>query len=138
MLSLRSQYLNALNIPEYLHVTKDKSGPSARLIDIKCLVVEAESSSSVCHSGAAQVFLYKMLSAIGLHEKEVICIQANADNFLQKVSKYSAQVTLLTDAQFKPTTGEAFNIHHPSDILKHEALKREAWEVLKQVQACLK
>jgi hypothetical protein len=138
MLSLRSQYLNALNIPEYLHATKIGPPLNTQPIVIKCLVIEAKNSNSIGSLGATQDFLYKMLLAIGLQKTDVRCVTTNADNLVQEVSKYKAQVILLLDEQFSLRADGVFTINHPSEILKNERLKREAWEVLKQVKICLK
>ena len=138
MLSSRSQYLKALNIPEYLYATATKPHLNAQPIAIKCLVIEAENVNSICSVSPAQEFLYKMLSAIGLQKNDVLCINANTNNFIQEVSKYKAQAILLLDQQFSLDADGVFSIHHPSEILKNERLKREAWEVLKQVKICLK
>lgn len=138
MLSSRSQYLKALNIPEYLYATATKSHLNAQPIVIKCLVIEAENVNSICSVSPAQEFLYKMLSAIGLQKNDILCINANTNNFVQEVSKYKTQAILLLDEQFSLDADDVFNIHHPGEILKNEQLKREAWEVLKQVKICLK
>ena len=138
MSSIRSQYLNELGIADFLHATNYKQQTDIQLISAKCLVVEAKSSDSICNAGASQDFLYKMLGAIGLKNQEVICIKVSTDNLLQELSKYKAQVILLTSRRFSLKSNNVFNIHHPSDILKNEQLKREAWEVLKQIKPCLK
>ncbi|MDG2395217.1 hypothetical protein [Candidatus Thioglobus sp.] len=138
MLSSRSQYLKALNIPEYLYATATKSHLNAQPTAIKCLVIEAENVNSICSVSPAQEFLYKMLSAIGLQKNDILCINANTNNFVQEVSKYKTQAILLLDEQFSLDADDVFNIHHPGEILKNEQLKREAWEVLKQVKICLK
>ena len=138
MLSSRSQYLKALNIPEYLYATATKSHLNTQPIAIKCLVIEAENVNSICSVSPAQEFLYKMLSAIGLQKNDVLCINANTNSFIQEVSKYKTQAILLLDQQFSLDADGVFSIHHPSEILKNEQLKREAWEVLKQVKICLK
>jgi uracil-DNA glycosylase len=38
----------------------------------------------------------------------------------------------------KPSSEQHFVAHHPSKVLVSEQLKRETWEVLKQIKACLK
>lgn len=137
MTTLRSRYLNALDIPEYLHFCKDTEDLVSQLVKVQCLVVETECTESVCQAGLSQDFLYKMLSAIGLDKQDIICIQSPASQVSQVLSKYKAQVVLVMDTQVSLTHDNMFVVHHPSDILKNEQLKREAWEVLKKVKACL-
>ncbi|HIB97486.1 hypothetical protein [Candidatus Thioglobus sp.] len=137
MLSVRSQYLNALNIPEYLHHAKENPAKQVKLTSIKCLVVEMDTQDSICNTGEAQVFLFKMLGAIGLQEDQVACIKATPDTLIQKISTYDASVILLTDQRLTLTKKSVFNMLHPSEVLKNDQFKREAWEVLKQVKKCL-
>jgi hypothetical protein len=135
--TLRSRYLSALDIPEYLHLGKNTEELASQLVKVQCLVVETECAESMCQSGVAQDFLYKMLLAIGLDKQNIVCIQSPANQVSQALSKYKAQVVLVMDTQVPLTHDKMFVIHHPGDILKNEQLKREAWEVLKKVKACL-
>ncbi len=137
MLSVRSQYLNALNIPEYLHHAKENPVKQVKLTSIKCLVVEMDTQDSICNTGEAQVFLFKMLGAIGLQEDQSACIKATPDTLIQKISTFDATVILLTDQRLTLTKKGVFNMLHPSEVLKNDQFKREAWEVLKQVKKCL-
>lgn len=139
MLSIRSQYLNELKIPEYLHVTSssDASATHSQKINIKCLVVESEQPKSMCSPGEVQDFLYKMLGAIGLQKQEVICTSEAVENIKKVLEKYNAQVMLLAGVSLPIQSKSIFNIHHPNKILANEQLKREAWEVLKQAKLCL-
>jgi len=136
--TLRARYLNALDIPEYLYTTKgvDTSNPAP--IQTRCLVVETQCSKSICEPGEVQDFLYKMLSAVGLAKKDVICIKSQSDEISQEIGKYDAQTILLMDTRVSIVKDKVFSMRHPSDVLKDEQLKREAWEVLKQVKVCLK
>jgi len=136
--TLRARYLNALDIPEYLYTTKgvDTSNPAP--IQTRCLAVETQCSKSICEPGEVQDFLYKMLSAVGLAKKDIICIKSESDSVLQEISKYNAQTILLMDTKVSLVKDKVFSMRHPSDVLKDEQLKREAWEVLKQVKVCLK
>lgn len=138
MSTLRARYLNALDIPEYLYTTKRADTANPQSIQTRCLVVETQCSKSICEPGEVQDFLYKMLSAVGLAKKDVVCIKSKPDAALQEISKYTAQTILLMDTRVSLVKDKVFSMHHPSDILKNEQLKREAWEVLKQVKACLK
>lgn len=138
MTTLRSHYLNALGIAEYLHAPRNIVDlPNVKVVQIQCLVVEFKNPGSICKAGAQQDFLYKMLSAIGVNKKEVICIEVDADNFSQEISKYKSKAILLMGSGFKSIATNSFVMHHPNDILKNEQLKRDTWEVLKQVKICL-
>ncbi|CAC9602468.1 hypothetical protein [uncultured Gammaproteobacteria bacterium] len=138
MLSIRSQYLNALNIPEYLHVVKDTPQKVSIPLSIDCLVVELENQNSICIAGETQDFLFKMLSAIGLQQKNIICIKASPNTLLDQIANYHARTILLTHPQLTLNTSNVFSMLHPSEVLKDDKLKRDAWEVLKQVKVCLK
>lgn len=139
MLSIRSQYLNELKIPEYLHAISSSAASATRSqkINIKCLVVEFDQSNSICSSGEVQDFLYKMLGAIGLQKQEVICISEAIENIEQALEKYNTQVVLLAGVSLPIQSKSVLNIHHPNKIIANEQLKREAWEVLKQAKLCL-
>ena len=137
MLALRSHYLTTLGIDEYLYHDKNTEDLALQTIKVRCLVVETECAESVQHSASAQEFLYTMLLAIGLDKKDIICIQSGANQILQDIGKYYPEVILVMDGRISPANNKMFTIPHPSDILKNEALKRVAWEVLKQVKACL-
>jgi hypothetical protein len=134
----RARYLNALDIPEYLYATKSVDASNSQPIQTRCLVVETQCAKSICEPGEVQDFLYKMLSAVGLAKKDVICIKSQSDAVLQEISKYNAQTILLMDTKVSLVKDKFFSMRHPSDVLKNDQLKREAWEVLKQVKACLK
>ena len=138
MSTLRARYLKALDIPEYLYASKSVDSSNPAPIQTRCLVVETQCSKSICEPGEVQDFLYKMLSAVGLAKKDVICIKSQSDEISQEISKYDAQTILLMDTRVSIVKDKVFSMRHPSDVLKNEQLKREAWEVLKQVKACLK
>ncbi len=139
MTTLRSHYLNTLGIPEYLHVPRKPIDlPKTSPIKIRCLVVEIKNTHSICQPGVEQDFLYRMLGAIGVSQKDVICIEAQPDNLSQEISKYNAKVVLLAGSDLSSVSINSFVIHHPSGILKNDQLKREAWEVLKKVKECLR
>jgi len=136
--TLRARYLKALDIPEYLYASKSVDSSNPAPIQTRCLVVETQCSKSICEPGEVQDFLYKMLSAVGLAKKDVICIKSQSDEISQEIGKYDAQTILLMDTRVSIVKDKVFSMRHPSDVLKNEQLKREAWEVLKQVKACLK
>ncbi|SMN16554.1 hypothetical protein CRYPA_321 [uncultured Candidatus Thioglobus sp.] len=97
-----------------------------------------ENQNSICIAGEVQDFLFKMLSAIGLQQKNIACIKVSPNTLLDQVANYNARTILLTHQQLTLNTSNAFSMLHPSEVLKDERLKRDAWEVLKQVEACLK
>ena len=79
-----------------------------------------------------------MLGAIGLHQQDVTCISINTDDLSRTLGQYNAKTVLLMSKDLKPSSEQHFVAHHPSKVLVSEQLKRETWEVLKQIKACLK
>lgn len=131
MSELRSHYLNTLGIPEFLH-TEIKAQPAPKLT-ADCLVVENVTKDSFCQQGKIQDFLLKMLAAIGLEKNQVVLLNT-AD--MSEIKNYNAKTVLLMDANF--AVKNSFKTHHPANILTNNTLKREAWEVLKQLKQWLK
>ena len=136
--ALRSRYLDALNVPEFLYVQTKTEDRSTIKIDTRCLVVETENSRSFCQPGKSQDFLLKMLSAIGLSDDDIQCISINVDDLSRTLAEYNAKTVLLMSEGLSVSSVHHFSTHHPSAILTNEQLKREAWEVLKKIKACLK
>ena len=136
--ALRSRYLEALGVPEFLYAKEESEGIDAQKIDTLCLVIETQNSRSFCQTGKYQEFLLKMLGAIGLQQQDVNCISINADDLSRTLGQYNAKTVLLMSKDLKPSSEQHFIAHHPSEILVNEQLKRETWEVLKQIKACLK
>jgi len=136
--ALRSRYLEALGVPEFLYAKEENEGIDAQKIDTLCLVIETQNSRSFCQTGKYQEFLLKMLGAIGLQQQDVNCISINADDLSRTLGQYNAKTVLLMSKDLKPSSEQHFIAHHPSEILVNEQLKRETWEVLKQIKACLK
>ena len=136
--ALRSRYLDALNVPEFLYVQTKTEDRSTIKIDTRCLVVETENARSFCQPGKSQDFLLKMLSAIGLSEDDIQCISINVDDLSRTLAEYNAMTVLLMSEGLSVSSVHHFSTHHPSAILTNEQLKREAWEVLKKIKACLK
>ena len=136
--ALRSRYLDALNVPEFLYVQTKTEDRSTIKIDTRCLVVETENSRSFCQPGKSQDFLLKMLSAIGLKQDDIKCISINVDDLSRTLAEYNAKTVLLMSEGLSVSSVHHFSTHHPGAILTNEQLKREAWEVLKKIKACLK
>jgi len=136
--ALRSCYLEALGVPEFLYA-KDKSEDfDAQKINTLCLVIETQNSRSFCQDGKYQDFLLKMLSAIGLQQQDVNYISINADDLSRTLGQYNAKTVLLMSKDLKSSSEQHFVARHPSEILINEQLKRETWEILKKIKACLK
>ena len=135
---LRSRYLDAFGVPEFLYVQTKTADLSVNKIDTRCLVVETENARSFCQPGKSQDFLLKMLSAIGLSEDDIQCISINVDNLSRTLAEYNAKTVLFMSEGLSASSAHHFSTHHPSAILTNEQLKREAWEVLKKIKACLK
>jgi predicted nucleotide-binding protein (sugar kinase/HSP70/actin superfamily) len=136
--ALRSRYLEALGVPEFLYDEDKFEDVDAKKINTLCLVIETQNSRSFCQTGKYQDFLLKMLSAIGLQQQDVNCISINADDLSRTLGQYNAKTVLLMSKYLKSSSEQHFIAHHPSEILVNEQLKRETWEVLKKIKACLK
>ncbi len=136
--SLRSHYLEALGIPEFLYIQTKIQSLNRPKIDTQCLVIETKNPHSFCQIGKTQDFLFKMLDAIGLEKPDIKCVSTNIDNLNRTLKQYNAKTVLLMSADLKPSLMQHFVVHHPSEILINEQLKRETWEVLKKVKRCFK
>ena len=132
----REQYLEALGIPAYLY---DSARPSttANKIKTRCLVLESRQQDSFCQSGEAQALLFKMLSAINLSADEVVLRNIQVAELSSVLSEYDSTAVLLMDQVLSSDAKAHFSTYHPSAILADAKLKRDAWEVLKQVELCL-
>ena len=136
--ALRSHYLSAMDVPSFLYSIDKPSDLNNEKISIRCLVIEQNSALSFCQPNKAQALLYKMLSAIELQPDDINCIRVDNQDLEQVLARYDAKVVLLMGSDFSISCKHCFKTHHPSAILKDDSLKRDAWEVLKQIKACLK
>ena len=136
--ALRSRYLEALGVPEFLYAEEKSEDVDAQKINTSCLVIETQNSRSFCQTGKYQDFLLKMLGAIGLYQQDVTFVSINADDLSRTLGQYNAKTVLLMSKDLKPSSEQHFIAHHPSKVLANEQLKRETWEILKQIKACLK
>ena len=133
---VRQDYLKALDIPEFLYVTNQNS----RVISapVKCLVIETEQQRSFCQSGQSYDLLEKMLGAIGLLMSEVKCVRATKYTLSSVIEDNPANAILIMDKALKSTIDHAYITYHPREIFTNPDLKRETWEVLKEMKKCLK
>lgn len=135
----RSNYLEALGVPDFLYAEMTHAvAVITPKIKTQCLIIETQGVHSFCQAGDSKVFLFKMLSAIGLKESDFHCINIQANDLSAALEKYNAKAVLLMNSDLKSSSAQHFIAHHPSQILTNELFKREAWEVLKKLQACLK
>ena len=132
---LRNEYLEALDIPEFLF-NKNESIPRAK-IGVQCLLVETSSEKSFCEPGDTQNLLVKMLSSIDLSLNNTTSISIQSGDLEKSIKSHSARVVLVMGELINSKSDNLFHTHHPRDILKNPALKRDAWEVLKKVKKCL-
>ena len=132
---LRNDYLEALNIPEFLY-NKNDSIPRVE-ISVQCLLIETSSEKSFCEPGDSKNLLVKMLSSIGLSLNNTTSISIQSSDLEKSIKNHPARVILVMGESINSKSGNLFSTHHPRDILKNKALKREAWEVLKKVKECL-
>ena len=132
---LRNDYLEALDIPEFLY-NKNDSIPRAEII-VQCLLVETNPEKSFCEPGDTKNLLVKMLSSIGLSLNNTTSISIQSEDLVDNIKAHPARVVLVMGDPINSKSNNLFFTHHPRDILKNPALKREAWEVLKKVKQCL-
>ena len=132
---LRNDYLEALDIPEFLY-NKNDSIPNAEII-VQCLLVETSPDKSFCEPGDTKNLLAKMLSSIGLSLNNTTSISIQSVDLEEKIKTHPASVVLVMGELINSKSDNLFSTHHPRDILRNPALKREVWEVLKKVKKCL-
>ena len=132
---LRNDYLEALNIPEFLY-NKNDSIPRIE-ISVECLLVETSPEKSFCEPGDTKNLLAKMLSSIGLSLKDTTSISIKSSDLEKSIKAHPAKIVLVMGELIKSKSDNLFSTHHPRDILQNPALKREVWEVLKKVKKCL-
>ena len=132
---LRNDYLEALAIPKFLY-NKNDSIPRAEII-VQCLLVETSPDKSFCEPGDTKNLLAKMLSSISLSLNNTTSISIQSGDLEESIKSHPARVVLVMGGSINSKSDNLFSTHHPRDILKNPALKREAWEVLKKVKKCL-
>ena len=132
---LRNDYLEALDIPEFLY-NKNDSISKAEII-VQCLLVETSPEKSFCEPGDTKNLLVKMLSSIGLSSNNTTSISIQSGDLEENIKSYPARVVLVMGESINSKSDNLFSTHHPRDILENRALKREVWEVLKKVKKCL-
>ena len=135
-MQLRSEYLEALGIPDFLYSKiKQKNLP---ILLLKLLLVEVGSQESFCIKGDSQKLLIKMLASIDFDIKHAHLVSLDKTQIDEYIKNNPAEVVVVMDPSFEPSKPAIFLMHHPRDILKNSNLKRESWEVLKKVKKCLK
>ena len=132
---LRNDYLEALDIPEFLY-NKNDSIPRTEII-VQCLLVETSPEKSFCEPGDTKNLLAKMLSSIGLSLNNTTSISIQSGDLEENIKSHPSRVVLVMGKSINLKSDNLFSTHHPRDILKNPALKREVWEVLKKVKKCL-
>ena len=135
----RANYLEAFGVSAFLYAENvDVIEVSTQKICVQCLVIETQNAHSFCQIGKIQDFLFKMLGAIGFEKANVKCITIDAVDLERTLEQYDAKTVLLMSKNLSSDAQAHFSMYHPSEILVNETFKREAWEVLKQLQQCLK
>jgi len=132
---LRNDYLEALNIPEFLY-NKNVVSPRTKT-SVQCLLVETSPEESFCEPGDSKNLLVKMLSSIGLSLNNTISISIQSSDLEESIKNHPARTVLVMGESIISNSDNLFSIHHPREILKNPSLKREAWEVLKRLKKCL-
>ena len=132
---LRNDYLEALDLPEFLY-NKNDSIPRTK-ISVQCLLVETSPEGSFCEPGDSKNLLAKMLTSIGLSLNNTTSISIQSGDLEKSIKTHPARVVLVMGGSINSKSDNLFSTHHPRDILRNPALKREVWEVLKKVKKCL-
>jgi len=132
---LRNDYLEALDIPEFLY-NKNNSIPRTKT-SVQCLLVETSPERSFCEPGDTKNLLAKMLASIGVSLNNTTSISIQSDDIEEGIKTNPARIVLVMGELINSKSDNLFSTHHPRDILRNPALKREVWEVLKKVKKCL-
>ena len=132
----RDKYLEALGIPDFLYSSDSLSVSTQD--KFKLLVVEIDSQGSFCQAGASQDLLFKMLASIGLGLSECNLLTISKSEIDTLIQDNSKDLILVMDSSISFKGKTLFVTHHPKDIINNPKLKRDSWEVLKQVKLCLK
>ena len=132
----RDKYLEALGIPDFLYSSDSLSVSTQD--KFKLLVVEVDSQGSFCQAGASQDLLFKMLASIGLGLSECNLLSISKSEIDTLIQDNSKDLILVMDSSISFKGKTLFVTHHPKDIINNPKLKRDSWEVLKQVKLCLK
>ena len=136
MSSQRDKYLEALGIPDFLYSSDSLSLSTQD--KFKLLVVEIDSQGSFCQAGASQDLLFKMLASIGLGLSDCNLLSISKSEIDALIQDNSEDLILVMDSSISFEGKTLFVTHHPKDIINNPKLKRDSWEVLKQVKLCLK
>ena len=132
----RDKYLEALGMPDFLYASVNPEGYAHE--KFKLLVVELDSQGSFCQAGASQDLLFKMLASIGLSLNDCNLLSVSKSEVDKVIQKHSSDLILVMDSSISLEGKTLFVTHHPKDIIENPKLKRDSWEVLKQVKLCLK
>ena len=132
----RDKYLEALGIPDFLYASVSPEGTAQE--NFKLLVVELDSQGSFCQAGASQDLLFKMLASIGLSLNDCNLLSVSKSEVDTVIQKHASDVRLVMDSSIALDSNTLFVTHPTKDIIEDPKLKRDSWEVLKQVKLCLK
>ena len=132
----RDKYLEALGIPDFLYASVSSEGSAQE--KFKLLVVELDSQGSFCQAGASQDLLFKMLASIGLSLNDCNLLSVSKSEVDTVIQKHASDLILVMNSSISLEGKTLFVTHHPKDIINNSKLKRDSWEVLKQVKLCLK
>ena len=127
--------LRLLDIPEFLY-NKNDSIPRTKT-SVQCLLVETSPERSFCEPGDTKNLLAKMLASIDLSLNNTTSISIQSDDLEEGIKTHPARIVLVMGESINSKSDNLFSTHHPRDILRNPALKREVWEVLKKVKKCL-
>ena len=133
---LRSEYLEALGIPDFLYSKIDSKKMPEPLL--KLLVVELKTQDSFCTKGESQNLLIKMIASIDLSIMSAQLVSLEKNLIDEYIKNNPSEAVMIMGSSYESIKSDIFLMHHPRDILKNSSLKRESWEILKKVKKCLK
>lgn len=132
-MTTREKYLKALDIDDFLYLENN----NIKETTIKCLIIEPIMQNSFCDKSQSYDLLKKMLSAIDIKIQDVICMQATNETLEQLITKNKTKCILVMGDLIKLDIKNIFYTYHPQEVIANAKLKRDVWNVLKNLQKCL-
>ena len=111
---LRNDYLEALDIPEFLYNKNDSI--SRTKISVQCLLVETSPEKSFCEPGDTKNLLAKMLFSIGLSLNNTTSISIQSDDIEEGIKTNPARIVLVMGESINSKSDNLFSTHHPREI----------------------
>ncbi len=142
---LDSLVYEQFELPDWFFASQQDSTESGNYssddkIKTTCLVIEDETNFyyQARLDGQQGDLLAKMLSAIQISGEQFNCVASTQKNLTNTLANYQAQVVLIIGEGLAIKQDNVFECSHPQDILANPQLKRDTWEILKQIKQCVK